>query len=147
MLNDLLKAHYLRSAIGDGQHIDTKGIFQSCLFIEHIDKVLNICILTKLNDNTDSLLGGLICNIYNILSLFGFGKGCYVHQELGNISPDHGIWDFGNHHIRFAGLSLFNVNFAANLDLTDTGFINFQQFILIGNDTAGREIRPLDVFH
>ena len=147
MSDNLFKAHNLRSAIGYGQHVHTKGILEPCLFIEHVDKVLNICILTKLNDNTDSFLGGLVRNVYNILRFFGFGKSCYIHQELGNVGTDHGIGNFRNNHIGLAGFSLFDVYLATNLDLPDTGFINFQQLILIGNDTSGREIRTFDIFH
>ena len=47
MLKNVLKAHGLRSSVGDGKHVYAEGILQTCLCIQKIYKVLHIRILAK----------------------------------------------------------------------------------------------------
>ena len=46
-----------------------------------------------------------------------------------------------------AAFSFFHFHFSTDLDLSHTGRIDGKQFVFVCDDTAGREIRPFDVFH
>ena len=76
------------------KHIDTERVFQLGFFVEKVGKIGYIRALFQFNDNPDSLFGGLIGNIYDIVCDLIFLKGCHIRQELGNPASDHGIGDF-----------------------------------------------------
>ena len=59
-LDDTLQAHGLRSSVRNCQHINSKGIFQSGLLIEHIGQILYVRTFLQVNDDTDSFFGRLI---------------------------------------------------------------------------------------
>ena len=56
VFDNFLKPHSLRTSICNSQHIYPESIFQSCLFIEHIGQILNICPFFQLNNNAYSFL-------------------------------------------------------------------------------------------
>ena len=56
MGNDLLQSQGLRSSVCNCQHIDTESILQSGLLVEHIGKVLHVCVALQFQNDTDSLL-------------------------------------------------------------------------------------------
>ena len=57
MGNDLLQSQGLRSSVCNCQHIDTEGILQSGLLIEHVGKILHICVALQFQNDTDSFFG------------------------------------------------------------------------------------------
>ncbi|GFI46585.1 hypothetical protein IMSAGC019_01904 [Lachnospiraceae bacterium] len=124
MLNNFLKPHYLRPAFRDGQHVHAKGILQTGLFVEHVNKVVHIRVFFQLNHDPDAFLGGLVGNVHNIHGLFALGKSRHVHEEFGNVRPNHGIRDLADHHIGFPSFPLFNVHLTPDFDFSRAGFID-----------------------
>ena len=70
-LDDTFQAHGLRSSVRNCQHINSKGIFQSGLLIEHIGQILYVRTFLQVNDDTDSFFGRLIGNIHDVCCLLG----------------------------------------------------------------------------
>ena len=57
MGDDLLQSQCFRSSVCNCQHVDTEGILKPGLLVEHVGKVLHICVTLQFQNNTDSLLG------------------------------------------------------------------------------------------
>ena len=136
-----------RPAFADSQHVDAKGVLQSGLFIQQIHKILRVRIPAQFYDNTDALLGGLVGNIHDVLRLFALRQRRHVLQKFGDIHADHGIRNLGDDHIGLTALGFLVLHLAPDLDFAGAGLVDFQQFILVGHNPAGGEIRPLDITH
>ncbi len=147
LFDDRFQAQRFRPAVADRQHIHPEGIFQPGLFIEHVDKILNIRVPAQFYDNADSLFGGLVCDIHDIHRLFGLRQRSHIGQKLTDTHPDHCIGNFSDHHIGPSAFSLFNIHFSPDLHLSCPGFIDLRQFILVDHNTAGRKIRSFHIPH
>ncbi len=60
------------------QHIDAERILQLRLLVKHVRQLVHIGILFQVNDDTDSLFGGLVGNIHNIRCLLRLHKGADI---------------------------------------------------------------------
>ena len=147
MFDDTFESQYFRSAIGYREHIDTKGILQSGLFIKHVNQIVHICITLHFNYNTDSFLGRLIGNVYDVTGLLCLHQIADIVQKFTDSGSDHGVRDFGNNDLLPSAFYLFHIYFSTNLDLSGSSLINFCQIIFIDNDPACRKIRSFDVLH
>ena len=124
-----------------------KGILQSGLFIKHVDQIVHICIALHFNYNTDSFLGRLIGNVYDVTGLLCLHQIADIVQKFTDSGSDHGVRDFGNDDLLPSAFYLFHIYFSTNLDLSGSSLINFCQIIFIDDDPACREIRSFDVLH
>ena len=99
MGNDLFQSQCLRSSVCNCQHIDTEGILQSGFLVEHVGKVLNICVTLQFQNDTDPFFRGLVGNIHDICGLLGFHQGCDIIEEFSDVGTDHGVWDLCDHQL------------------------------------------------
>ena len=93
MLDDFFQSQCLRTAIHNGQHIDTESILQMRLFVQHIDQIFRIGTFFQFQYNTDTFFGRLVGDISDLRSLSGLHKGSHIIQELADICADHRIRD------------------------------------------------------
>ena len=147
MFDHLFQTESFRSAVCNCQHIYTEGIFQFGLLIEHVCKVLYICITFQIQNNPDSLFGRLVGNIYDICCLLVFHKRCNIIQEFSNIGTDHGIWDFRNHKLLSASFELHGLHFTSDTEFTGSCLINLEQIIFIYYQAACGEVRSFQIAH
>ena len=147
MLDHLLQTQSLRSAIRNCQHIHAKSIFQLCLLIEHICKILYICVTLQVKNNTDSLFGRLVGNIHDICCLLVFHKRRNIIQEFSDICPDHCVRNLCDHKLLSAAFELHCLHLTSDTELPCSCLINPEQVILIYYQTASREIRSFDDLH
>ena len=99
MLNDLLQAERLRPAIRHCQHVYTKGILQTRLFVKHVGEIFHVRVFFQFQNDPDPLFGGLIGNIHNVGRLAGLYQRCHIIQEFPDVCPQHGIWNFRNNQL------------------------------------------------
>ena len=147
MLDHLLQAEGFRSSVCNCQHIYAKGILQPGLFIKHIGKIFYIRILFQLQDNTDSLLGGLVGNIHNVRCFFRFHKRSHIVQKLADVCAKHGIRNLCDHKLLFTAFQLLSCDPASDPQLTGSCLINFFQIILVDHNSSCRKIRSFNITH
>ena len=145
--NDLLQSQCFRSSVCNCQHVNTEGILQSGLLIEHVGKVLHVCVALQFQNDTDPLFGGLVGNIHDICGLLGLYQGCDIIKEFSDVCTDHGIWDLCDHQLLAAALQLFYFHPSTDTELACSGFIDLYKVVLIYYDTTCRKIRALEITH
>ena len=145
--NDLLQSQCFRSSVCNCQHVDTEGILQSGLLIEHVGKVLHVCIALQFQNDTDSLLGRLVGNIHDICGLLGLYQGCDIIKEFSDVCTDHGVRNLCDHQLLATALQLLYFHPSADTELTCSRFIDFYKVVLIYYDTTCRKIRALEITH
>ena len=147
MLDHLLQTQSLRSAIRNCQHIHAKSIFQLCLLIEHICKVLYICVTLQVKNNADSLFGRLVGDIHDICCLLVFHKRRNIIQKFSDICPDHCVRNLCDHKLLSAAFELHCLHLTSDTKLTCSCLVNPEQIIFIYYQTTCREIRSLEIAH
>ena len=145
--NDLLQSQCFRSSVCNCQHVDTEGILQSGLLIEHVGKVLHVCIALQFQNDTDSLLGRLVGNIHDICGLLGLYQGCDIIKEFSDVCTDHGVRNLCDHQLLATALQLLYFHPSTDTELTCSGFIDLYKVVLIYYDTTCRKIRALEITH
>ena len=135
--------------MGDGQHVHAKGVLQLRLLIEDISDFLDIRILFQFQDNADTLLAGLVGNVYHIRKCLVLHQFCNVHQEFVDACADHSVWDLTDDQFVAIRLSAaqFYFDFPAQLNLANTGLIDGWQIFLISNDAPRWKIRTRHQLH
>ena len=147
MTDDWHKSQRLRPSLRNCQHIHTKCVLQLCFFIQQIDEILCISSFAQLQHNADSLFGGLVCDIHDIICFLGLHETVYIIQKFSDVRTDHRIWDLSDNNALFSTFDLLHFHFSTDFDLTHTGGIDLDQIVLIGNNSSCREIRPRNIFH
>ena len=147
MLDHLLQTQSLRSAIRNCQHIHAKSIFQLCLLIEHICKILYICVTLQVKNNTDSLFGRLVGDIHDICCLLVFHKRRNIIQEFSDICTDHCVRNLCDHKLLSAAFELHCLHFTSDTQLTCSCLVNPEQVIFIYYQTTCRKVRSLEIAH
>ena len=69
------KSHRLRLAICHREHIHTERVLELGLFIQQVADILRIRPLAQLDHDTDTLFGGLIGDVYDIICDFLLHEG------------------------------------------------------------------------
>ena len=141
MIEDLLKTQRLRTAVRHRQHIDSKGVFQTGLLIEHIDNLLGIGSFFQFQHDPDTLFGRLVCNIHNIRSFFCLYQSPDIIEEFPDIGAYHGVGNFRDNDLFFSPFDLFHFHLAADLDLSGSCLVDLRKFVFIGHDSSGGEVR------
>ena len=147
MGDDLLQSQCFRSSVCNCQHVDTEGILQSGLLIEHVGKVLHVCIALQFQNDTDSLFGGLVGNIHDICGLLGLYQGCDIIKEFSDVCTNHGVRNLCDHQLLATALQLLYFHPSTDTELTCSRFIDLYKVVLIYYDTTCRKIRALEITH
>ena len=121
------KSHGFRTSLCHCQHVDAKGIFQPCFFIEHVAEIFHIRSLFQLQYNTDTLFGGLVGNVHDITGFPALCQIIHIHQEFSDIGPHHGVGDFRNHQPLPAPFYLLDFHFPADFYFSCSCLINLKK--------------------
>src|SRR5262245_14075964 len=141
----LFKIEYLWATVGNGEHVDAERFLQRRVFVELVEDDVRDGIAFELDDDAHAFSVRFIAEIgdsFNFLLL----------HQTGNLLDDPILVDhegnFTDNDLLFPGtFDRFSESLAAHLDDAFTFVVRLGDRLLAVNETAGREIRPLDILH
>ena len=78
VMQDALQVQRLRSPVGDGQHVDAKTVFKTCLLIKNVLYLLHVRVPLQFQDDAHAFLGGLVGDVGDLRQLLRFHQSRHV---------------------------------------------------------------------
>ncbi len=146
LLDDLADVQSARDAVHDRQHVHAEVVLELRALVERVENHLRHRALLEVDDQPHPLARRLVAQVSDPLETAGLG----VH-ELGDLLRQASLVDLvrqlGHDDPRVALGPLFDLADGAHLDRTAAGRIGVVDPLPAEDQSARREVRPLDVFH